>query len=62
MDDPENVKNLSDAAVAAGTQIEALVEVDCGAGRCGVNTTQDVVNIAKLIDAAPGLKFAGIQA
>jgi len=62
VDDPANVKSLSDAAVAAGTQIEALVEIDCGAGRCGVTTTQDVVHIAKLIDAAPGLKFAGIQA
>ncbi|WIY27415.1 3-hydroxy-D-aspartate aldolase BhcC [Parasedimentitalea psychrophila] len=62
VDDPENVKALSEAAVRHGTQIEALVEIDCGAGRCGVNTTQDVVNIAKLIDAADGLKFAGIQA
>ncbi|MCL4676084.1 MAG: alanine racemase, partial [Pararhodobacter sp.] len=33
VDDPENVKALSEAAVAAGTQIEALVEIDCGAGR-----------------------------
>lgn len=62
VDDPENVKALSEAAVRNGTQLEALVEIDCGAGRCGVNTTQDVVNIAKLIDAAEGLKFAGIQA
>ncbi|AVO39815.1 3-hydroxy-D-aspartate aldolase BhcC [Pukyongiella litopenaei] len=62
VDDPENVKQLSDAAVAAGTELEALVEIDCGAGRCGVSTTQDVVNIARLIDAAPNLKFAGIQA
>ncbi|MBJ6371828.1 3-hydroxy-D-aspartate aldolase BhcC [Sedimentitalea arenosa] len=62
VDDPENVKDLSAAAVKHGTEIEALVEIDCGAGRCGVTTTQDVVNIAKLIDAAPGLKFAGIQA
>ena len=62
VDDPENVKALSEAAVAAGTQLEALVEIDCGAGRCGVSTTQDVVNIAKLIDSAEGLKFAGIQA
>ena len=62
VDDPDNVKNLSAAAQKHGTQIEALVEIDCGAGRCGVTTTQDVVNIAKLIDAAPGLKFAGIQA
>lgn len=62
VDDPENVKALSDAAAAAGTEIEALVEIDCGAGRCGVNTTQDVVKIAKLIDDAPNLKFAGLQA
>ncbi len=62
VDDPENVKALSDAAVKHGTQLEALVEIDCGAGRCGVSTSQDVVNIAKLIDAAPGLKFAGLQA
>lgn len=62
VDDPDNVKALSDAAVRHDTQIEALVEIDCGAGRCGVSTTQDVVHIAKLIDAAAGLKFAGIQA
>lgn len=62
VDDPANVADLSAAAVRHGTQIEALVEIDCGAGRCGVTTTQDVVNIAKLIDAAEGLKFAGIQA
>ncbi|MFZ1725185.1 MAG: 3-hydroxy-D-aspartate aldolase BhcC [Albidovulum sp.] len=62
VDDPDNVKALSDAAVKHGTQLEALVEIDCGAGRCGVSTSQDVVRIAKLIDAAPGLKFAGIQA
>ena len=62
VDDPENVKALSAAAMKHGTQIEALVEIDCGAGRCGVSTTQDVVNLAKLIDGADGLKFAGIQA
>lgn len=62
VDDPENVQDLSAAAQKHGTQIECLVEIDCGAGRCGVSTTQDVVNIAKLIDAANGLKFAGIQA
>jgi 3-hydroxy-D-aspartate aldolase len=48
--------------VKHGTQIECLVEIDCGAGRCGVTTTPEVVEIAKAIDAAPGLKFAGIQA
>ena len=62
VDDPENVAALSAAALRHGTELEALVEIDCGAGRCGVSTTQDVVHIAKLIDAAPNLKFAGIQA
>lgn len=62
VDDPANVADLSAAAVRHGTQIEALVEIDCGAGRCGVTTTQEVVNIARMIDAAEGLKFAGIQA
>ncbi len=62
VDDPDNVADLSDAAQKHGTQLECLVEIDFGAGRCGVTTSQDVVNIAKLIDAAEGLKFAGIQA
>ena len=62
VDDPANVADLSAAAVKHGTQTEALVEIDCGAGRCGVTTTEAVVEIAKMIDAAEGLKFAGIQA
>jgi 3-hydroxy-D-aspartate aldolase len=62
VDDLANVADLSAAAQKHGTQIECLVEIDCGAGRCGVTTTREVVEIAKAIDAAPGLKFAGIQA
>ncbi|MEM9229778.1 MAG: 3-hydroxy-D-aspartate aldolase BhcC [Pseudomonadota bacterium] len=62
VDDIDNVADLSAAAQRHGTQIECLVEIDCGAGRCGVTTTPAVVQIAKAIDAAPGLKFTGIQA
>jgi 3-hydroxy-D-aspartate aldolase len=62
VDDIDNVADLSAAAQKHGTQIECLVEIDCGAGRCGVTQTADVVRIAKAIDAAPGLKFAGLQA
>jgi 3-hydroxy-D-aspartate aldolase len=58
----DNVADLSAAAVRHGTTIECLVEIDCGAGRCGVKTTPEVVALARAIDAAPGLKFAGIQA
>lgn len=62
VDDAANVADLSAAAVRHGTTIECLVEIDCGAGRCGVSTTADVVAIAQAIDSAPGLRFAGIQA
>jgi len=62
VDDPANVAELSAAAVRHGTTIECFVEIDCGAGRCGVTTTEAVVEIARAIAAAPGLKFTGIQA
>jgi len=62
VDDLANVAELSAAVTRHGTQIECLVEIDCGAGRCGVTTTPEVVAIARAIDAAGGLKFAGIQA
>jgi 3-hydroxy-D-aspartate aldolase len=62
VDDVTNVADLSEAAMRHGTQIECLVEIDCGAGRCGVTTTPAVVEIAKAIESAPGLKFAGLQA
>ena len=62
VDDMANVADLSAAAQRHGTTIECLVEIDCGAGRCGVTTTPAVVEIAKAVEAAPGLRFAGIQA
>ncbi|UWR30689.1 DSD1 family PLP-dependent enzyme [Sulfitobacter sp. W002] len=62
VDDLANVADLSSAAQKHGTEIECLVEIDCGAGRCGVTTTSDVVAIAKAIDGAEGLKFSGLQA
>src|SRR6056297_2198713 len=37
VDDIGNVAELSAAAGRHGTEIECLVEIDCGAGRCGVS-------------------------
>ncbi|MGP0089257.1 MAG: 3-hydroxy-D-aspartate aldolase BhcC [Xanthobacteraceae bacterium] len=62
VDDFANVADLSAAATRHATTIECLVEIDCGAGRCGVMTTSQVLEIAKAIVSAPGLKFSGIQA
>ncbi len=62
VDDIANVADLSAAAVKHGTELGCFVEIDCGAGRCGVTETAEVVRIAQAIDAAPGLRFDGIQA
>ena len=62
IDDLANIADLSAAALKHRTEIECLVEIDCGAGRCGVQSTEDVVAIANAVDAAEGLKFAGLQA
>ena len=62
VDDLANVAELSEAAQRHGTTLECFVEIDCGAGRCGVTTAEAVVQIAQAIDAAAGLKFTGIQA
>ncbi|WP_371228972.1 3-hydroxy-D-aspartate aldolase BhcC [Roseovarius sp. 2305UL8-3] len=62
VDDLENVADLSAAAQKHGTELEVFIEIDCGAGRCGVTTTQDVVAIAQAVDTADNLKFSGIQA
>jgi len=62
VDDLSNVAELSAAAQKHGTELGVFVEIDCGAGRCGVTTSQDVVAIARAVEASPGLKFRGIQA
>lgn len=62
VDDIDNVAELSAAAQAEGTGLGCLVEIDCGADRCGVTDPADVIAIARAIDAAPGLRFCGLQA
>lgn len=62
VDDLANVAELSAAAQKHGTTLDCLVEIDCGARRCGVGTPDEAVAIARAIEAAPSLEFAGIQA
>jgi len=62
VDDMQNVDNLSAAARRFGRVLECLVEVDVGAGRCGVEPGSAAVALAKKIAGAEGLKFSGLQA
>lgn len=62
VDDLENVGDLSSAAKEAGTELGIFIEIDCGAGRCGVTTTAAVVEIAEAVVASEHLTYRGIQA
>ncbi len=62
VDDERNVDTLSAAVQKQGTTLACLVEIDCGAGRCGVEPGAAAVAIARKIEAAAGLEFAGLQA
>ena len=62
VDDAGNVDALSAAASRHGASLECLVEIDCGAHRCGVAPGADAVALARRVEAAPGLSFAGLQA
>ena len=62
VDDVANIADLSAAATKHGTNLGVFIEIDCGAGRCGVTTTPAVVAIARAVKAADNLTFKGIQA
>ncbi len=62
VDDSGNVADLAAAARRHDVTLECLVEIDCGAGRCGVAPGAPAVEIAQAIATAPGLAFAGLQA
>lgn len=62
VDDLENVRALSEAAVRAGSAIHCLAEYDVGMNRCGARTREEVLALAQAVGAAPGLSFEGIQA
>ena len=59
-DDPVHVDLLSAAATAAGSTIGVVVDVDEGMHRCGVASPEEALALAQRIDAAPGLRFAGL--
>lgn len=62
VDDAGNVRDLGHTAAAAGATMDVLVEVDVGAGRCGVAPGVPVLELAKHITDTAGLRFAGLQA
>ena len=62
VDDAENVGALSAASRQHGATLDVLVEIEVGGNRCGVAPGAAALRLARAIDDAPGLRFAGLQA
>ncbi len=60
-DSEATVNGLAAAFRKQPKSLIVLVECDTGAGRCGVQSPQEAVALAKLIEASEGLKFAGFM-
>lgn len=60
VDDPANARALSAAAAGTGSVLGVAVEVDTGMDRCGVDTADAALTLARLITDLPGLRFEGI--
>ncbi|HEX5328298.1 MAG TPA: DSD1 family PLP-dependent enzyme, partial [Acetobacteraceae bacterium] len=61
-DDAAQVAALESAAADAAIRLPVLVEIDVGAGRCGVAPGPDAVTLAQLIARSRHLIFGGLQA
>ncbi|HEY2692128.1 MAG TPA: alanine racemase [Streptosporangiaceae bacterium] len=60
VDEAANAEAHSAAAVRAGCTLGIMIEVDTGMDRCGVDTAQDALALARHVTDLPGLRFDGI--
>jgi len=60
VDEAANAAAHSAAAVEAGSTIGIFVEVDTGMNRCGVDTPEQALALARTVGELPGLRFEGI--
>lgn len=62
VDDVTNIKDLGTVMGDAGVGLDVYVEIDVGAGRCGVEPGQAAVRLAQAVLDEDNLNFAGLQA
>jgi D-serine deaminase-like pyridoxal phosphate-dependent protein len=61
VDHLEHVRALDEAGRAAGIPVRALIELNLGMNRCGVEPGEPAVELALAMAAAPGVAFSGLM-
>ncbi len=60
VDEGPNAVDLSAEALAAGSTLGIMIEVDTGMDRCGTDTAEDALTLARKVTDLPGLRLEGI--
>ena len=60
-DSKTTVVGISDQAARDECTVRVIVEMDTGSHRCGVQSPQETLELAQLIDRLHGLEFAGVM-
>jgi D-serine deaminase-like pyridoxal phosphate-dependent protein len=60
VDDVANVRDLAAAAKQYRTQLDILVDLDVGMGRCGARTIEQLIGLAKAVSDCPALRLRGV--
>jgi D-serine deaminase-like pyridoxal phosphate-dependent protein len=61
VDQPHNVRDLSAAASTDGVTLQVVVEIHSRGNGCGVEPGQPALDLARLVQQAPHLEFAGLM-
>ena len=60
-DSRTTVEGISDQAARDECTVRVIVEMDTGSHRCGVQSPEETLELAQLIDRLPGVEFAGVM-
>ena len=61
LDSAEAARGISSAVSGRGTNVDILVELDVGFGRCGFADEAEALKLAQTVDSLPGLNFKGLM-
>ncbi|MFC4351694.1 DSD1 family PLP-dependent enzyme [Fodinicurvata halophila] len=62
VDNMNNIKDINTILSNNGSYIDLMIEINCGGGRCGVNSYEEFLNQYRLIKELDHVNFKGIQA
>lgn len=61
VDSETTARGISMQASADGVEINMLIELDTGAGRCGAQSPEEAVALARVIDQLPAVNYRGVM-